>query len=258
MNKLIKITNLSYSYTELEVLKKISLSINRGEVLGILGPNGSGKTTLLKIISGILKDYKGFVKIKGKEVRSFSPKELAKIVSFVPQEFNPTFNLKSETIISFGRNPYINFFGGFTKKDFEIIDHAMNEADVLSLKDRDFFTLSGGEKQRVVIAKTFAQRGQILLLDELTTHLDPGHTQKITDIIMGKIKKENLTTIMVAHDVNEAISFSHRLIFVKEGKIIAEGKPEDIISEELIRTVYGAKSLIIENPLTRKPYVIYH
>jgi iron complex transport system ATP-binding protein len=258
MNELISISNLSYSYADIDVLKKINLSINKGEILGILGPNGSGKTTLLKIVSGILKDYRGSVKIKNKEVSSFSPKELARIISFVPQEFNPTFDFKCDTIISFGRNPYIGFFGGFTKRDYEIIDHAMNEADVLNLKDRVFYTLSGGEKQRVVIAKTFAQKGQILLLDELTTHLDPGHTQKITNIIMEKIKKENLTTIMVAHDVNEAIAFSQRLIFIKEGNIIAQGKPKDIITEDLIRTVYEAESLIIENPLTKKPYVIYH
>ncbi|MFO7881379.1 MAG: ABC transporter ATP-binding protein [Kosmotogaceae bacterium] len=258
MNDLIQINDLSYSYTNIDVLKGITLSMKKGEVLGILGPNGSGKTTLLKIISGILKDYRGSAKINSKEVNSFAPKELAKIVSFVPQEFNPTFNFKCETIVSFGRNPYSNFFGGFTKKDFDIVDNAMIEADVVNLKNRYYFTLSGGEKQRVVIAKTFAQKGHILLLDELTTHLDPGHTQKISSIIMEKIKKENSTTIMVAHDVNEAIAFSQKLIFIKEGKIVAEGKPEDIISEKLIKIVYGAKSLITENPLTKKPYVLYY
>ncbi|MFW6119663.1 MAG: ABC transporter ATP-binding protein [Petrotogales bacterium] len=258
MNKFIQIRDLFYSYTDVNVLKGINLSLKKGEVLGVLGPNGSGKTTLLKIIAGILKDYNGSLKINGKEVKSYSTKELAKIVSFVPQEFNPTFNFKCNTIISFGRNPHINFFGGFTKEDFEIIDHAMSEADVDNLKNRYYFTLSGGEKQRVVIAKTFAQKGQILLLDELTTHLDPGHAQKISRIIMEKIKKESLTTFMVAHDVNEAIAFSQKLVFIKEGDVIAEGKPEDIVSEKLIRTVYGAKSAIIENPLTKKPYVIYH
>ncbi|ACR80290.1 ABC transporter ATP-binding protein [Kosmotoga olearia] len=254
----VRVEGLTYRYTNEEVLKNISFSVEKGKVLSILGPNGSGKSTLLKIIVGILRDYSGSVKILDKEVKEYSIKHLAMIASYIPQEFSPVFDLKNFTIVSFGRNPHLSLFRGLNKRDYEIIEASMKSTEVYEFRERRCSTLSGGEKQRVIIAKSLAQEGQLLLLDEFTTHLDPGHSQKLLDLTLNLIKTNNLTAIMVAHDVNQAIKVSSEIMFLKDGKIISKGHPEEVITEELLEKVYGVKSKIIKNPINGKPLVIFH
>ncbi|OAA31262.1 ABC transporter [Kosmotoga arenicorallina S304] len=258
MAEALNISNLKYSYGENVALKGVNLSLREGEILSVLGPNGSGKTTLLKVISGILHDYKGSIKLYGKEISRYSVKELAKLVSYIPQEFSPAFDLKCETIVLFGRNPYVKAFKGFVKEDYKIVSESMEKADILDFKERLFRTLSGGERQRVVIAKAIAQKGKLMLLDEFTSHLDPGHSQKLMELVKNMIKQEEITAINIAHDINQAINISDRLAFLKAGRVIAHGRVEDILSVSLIEEVYEARSSIIENPITKKPLVVFY
>ncbi|AKI96985.1 ABC transporter ATP-binding protein [Kosmotoga pacifica] len=258
MVEVLKAERVKYSYGEIQALNGVSFSLYEGEILSILGPNGGGKSTLLKIVSGILKNYEGSVKLYGKEVSVCSIKELARIISYIPQEFSPAFDLRCETIVLFGRNPHVTALHSFTKDDYKIIEESMKRADALEFRDRLFNTLSGGERQRVVIAKAIAQKGKIMLLDEFTTHLDPGHSQKLIELVKNMMKLEGITAINVAHDINQAINMSDRIAFLKDGKILAVGKAEEILTETLIEKVYDAKSTIIENPLTKKPLVVFY
>jgi len=234
MVEALKIKDLKYSYGEINALNGVNLSLYEGEILSVLGPNGSGKTTLLKVISGILHNYKGSARLYGREISGYSIKELAKLVSYIPQEFSPAFDLKCETIVFFGRNPHIANFKGFGIEDYRIVRESMDKADILDFKDRLFRTLSGGERQRVIIAKAIAQKGKLMLLDEFTSHLDPGHSQKLMELVKTMIKEEGITAINIAHDVNQAVNISDRLAFLKDGRILAIGNAEEVLSESLI------------------------
>lgn len=253
----ISVKALEFYYGENRILKGIDFNLIKGEILGILGPNGGGKTTLLKIISGILRGYKGSVEVMGKEVESYRRKELAAVVSYVPQAFDPSFELKTKTVVSFGRNPHIGIMKGLSTRDLEKIDRSMEMTDVLEFGNRLFSTLSGGEKQRVIIAKALAQEGQLMLLDEFSAHLDPGHSQKVINMATDLIRREHLTAISVFHDLNQAIGMVDRILFLKNGRVIARGKPEEVITEKLVEEVYGARNVIIENPVNGRPLVLF-
>jgi len=177
------------------------------------------------------------------------------MISYIPQNLNINFDLLVETIVSFGRNPYIGLFKGLKKNDYIRIHNAMKEAEITHLKDRIFNTLSGGEKQRTSVAKSLAQDGNILLLDEFVTHLDPGHAQKILSLTKKLIDEKQMTSIGVFHDINRAINICHKLVFLKEGKIREKITPENI-SESLLKDIYEIQIKIIDNPYTGKPYVI--
>lgn len=257
MAEAISVDSLNFYYGDNHVLKGVDFNLLRGEILGILGPNGGGKTTLLKIISGILKGYKGSVKVMRKEIDNYHRKELAAVVSYVPQAFVPSFELKTRTVVSFGRNPHIGLMKGLTGRDIEIIDESMARTDVLEFGDRLFSTLSGGEKQRVIIAKALAQEGQLMLLDEFSAHLDPGHSQKVINMATDLIRKEQLTAVAVFHDLNQAIGMVDRLLFLKNGRVVAGGKPEEVVNEKLVEEVYGARNVVIENPINGRPLVLF-
>jgi len=255
MNKIISVDKLTFAYNKKPVLKNISFSIYEGESIAILGPNGSGKTTLLKLLSGILNGYSGKIKLFEKNISKFSRKELSKLISYIPQSLNINFDLLVKTIVSFGRNPYIGLFKGFEKKDYEKINEAMEEAQINELKTRIFNTLSGGEKQRTNVAKSFAQDGKILLMDEFVTHLDPGHAQKILELTKKLINDKKMTSIGVFHDINRAIKISQKLIFLKDSQIKKVITPQEI-SVKLLNEIYNVEVKIINNPYTDKPYVI--
>lgn len=255
MNKIISVENLTFAYNKKPVLNNISFNIYEGESIAILGPNGSGKTTLLKLISGILDGYSGKINLFGKNISKFSRKELSKLVSYIPQNLNINFDLLVKTIVSFGRNPYIGFFKSLEKKDYEKINEAMEEAQINNLKTRIFNTLSGGEKQRTNVAKSFAQDGKILLMDEFVTHLDPGHAQKILELTKKLISDKKMTSIGVFHDINRAIKICQKLIFLKDSQIKEIINPDEI-SIPLLYEIYGVEVKIIDNPYSGKPYVI--
>ncbi|WP_292594441.1 ABC transporter ATP-binding protein [Mesotoga sp. UBA5847] len=254
----IQVRDLHFSYGKEEVLSGIDLELKHGEVLGILGPNGSGKSTLMGVICGIRKNWNGLVKITGEDLHGLSTKKLARIISYIPQSFEPSFDLKVETIVSFGRNPHLKGLGNLTNEDYMIIDESMRLTEVYGFKDRPFSTLSGGEKQRVIIAKALAQEGKILLMDEFTTHLDPGHARRVGKIATDLVRAKGLSAIAIFHDINQAVEISDTLLFINNGRVITSGKAWDVVTPEIIRQVYGLKSKIMQNPVSGLPLVVFY
>jgi|UniRef100_A0A7V3VRY5 iron complex transport system ATP-binding protein len=249
MSEILRIENLSYSYpgSGRKALNGVNFSVEEGEIVGIIGPNGSGKTTLIKSILNI-NDYDGSVRIYGKEVKKIPKKALSKTIGVVAQEFLPIYDMKVSEIVEIGRTPYTNLFGDISQLDREHIDRAFEDLSIDHLKDRMFYSLSGGERQIVYTAKVFAQNPKIFLLDEATVHLDIGNTQQLLLKIKERVKKYGATVIATFHDINQASAFSQRIVVMKAGKIHSAGSPEEVLTGKMIEEVYGAECEVVKDP----------
>ncbi len=255
MNYQLEVNNLAFGYGSKEVLNNINMNIKPGTFISIIGPNGSGKSTLLKNISTYLKPQKGVILLDSKEIDKLPRKEVSKKISVVPQNISLEFDFKIKDIVMMGRHPYIRKFKGETSEDIKIAEKAMLYTNILTLSDRMFNELSGGEKQRVILARALAQEPKILLLDEPVSHLDLQHQIEILDLIKNMSIKESLTIIAVLHDLNMASSYSDYIMMLKEGSIIYEGMPETVLNQENIGEVFNINVHMNGNPLTGKPYI---
>lgn len=253
----IKINNLSYKYDQKEVLKDINLTFQQGKIYTILGPNGTGKSTLLKLLNRWLKLTKGCIFYDGQDITVMKNLDIARKVAIVPQENNWQYDFIGEEIVIMGRYPHLKRFEKEGIEDFKIAYQAMNKTNTEYLKNRNINKISGGEKQRLVVARALAQETDVILLDEPVSQLDLQHQLEIMRIIRKMANEENKLAICVLHDINLAISFSDELIFIKEGSIYAQGRPEMVVSKTLIKDVYGVDSEVIPNQLTGKPHIIY-
>ncbi len=253
---IIGMENISFSYEKKPVLKDIDLSVFSGEFIGIIGPNGSGKTTLLKLMSGILKSQKGKIFLFNKDISVIPRKKLAKLISVVPQESYITYNYKVKEIVFMGRIPYINQWQGETISDYRISRDAMQKTDSLCHAEKGIHQLSGGEMQRVYIARALAQSPQILMLDEFASHLDLNYKHEMIRILKGTLEKEVKCIISVFHDLNLASFCADRLILLNEGRIEVSGTPQQVINNENIKKVYRSKAHIIQHPELAIPQVI--
>ncbi len=253
----IEVKDLRYVYdgSDKKALDGVSFSVNKGEFVGIIGPNGSGKTTLVKSLTAVLQ-YQGSVKVKGKEVKEYSKRELAKLIGVASQEFSPAYDMKAREIVEMGRIPYTGLLGKLSKEDEIKINKAFEELGIKKLADRMFYSLSGGERQMVYVAKVFAQDPDILVLDEATAHLDIGHVEIILNRIMKVFRREGKTVIATFHDVNQAAAFSDKVIVMKDGKVLCEGSPSEVFNEEMMYTVYGARCSVVRHPKTGRINVL--
>ncbi|MGM0640019.1 MAG: ABC transporter ATP-binding protein [Thermotogota bacterium] len=255
---MIKINNLVFSYGDTFTLNIENLKIKSGERISIIGPNGSGKTTLIKIISRLINDYQGDIFIKNKNIKRFSNKELSRNLAVVPQEFNTIFSYDVESIVSTSRLPYAKKFSLFENNiDKNIIDKSLKYTDLKNMKNKTFSNLSGGEKQRVMIARAFAQETDILLLDEFTSHLDPGHTDLLIKLVEKFSDSLNKTVISIFHDINLASFFSNRILVMKDGKIFKDGAPKEVITKEIIKEAYDFEGYIIDHPVKHVPQILF-
>lgn len=245
--------NIEVGYTFTPVLNNVSTRIKKGEFVGVIGPNGSGKSTLLRVISRILVPWKGKVLLKNRDICSFKRRGLARIISMVPQTSSFAFPFSCYEIVLMGRFPYSSWIT--SKEDYEVVDWAMHLTDTYHLKDRTIDETSGGERQRVRIARAIAQRPEIFLLDEPTTYLDINHEVEIFGLL-SKLNREGITIIAVSHDLNIASDYSKRILLMKEGRIIEEGSPHQIFRENIVKEVYGQRVRVIENPVTGMPHII--
>ena len=252
MAKLI-IKNLFYNVDQINILKKIDLKIYDGEFVGLIGPNGSGKSTLLKNIYRVLSPKKGKILIDNENINKFSSQDLAKKIAVVAQEVPIEFNFTVKDIVLMGRYPYKNLFDRDTSKDLDIVIHALKEVNMLSYIDRNYLTLSGGEKQRTLIARALAQTTNFLILDEPTNHLDPGSMLHIMNII----KNLKSTAFAAIHNLNIASLYCDRIFVMNNGSIIKEGTPEDIFETDFIYEIFGVNVSIDLNPVTKKPQITY-
>lgn len=256
MGSLVKVDNLRYSYGDRQVLKNICASFKPGMVCGLLGPNGSGKTTLLKNIASILKPKKNAVYIDSKDVTKMTPPEIAKEMALVPQSTYIDFDFTVEDIVMMGRTPHIRRFSNESSEDKEIVQWALETSRIIHLKDRSIKAISGGELQRVVIARALAQKTQIILLDEPVSQLDIHHQLSIMETIAKLSHEQKLTIVTVLHDLNLAAEYCDIIYLLKEGSIVSGGFPKDVLTYDMIENVYDIICLVYENPVSKKPHII--
>jgi iron complex transport system ATP-binding protein len=240
MTPAIETQNLSFAYGERCVLNGVSARIEKGEMVGLLGPNGSGKTTLLKIISGVLPASDN-VKIDDRKIGSYNRRELSRLFAVVPQEHAINFPYTVTEIVLMGRASHHSSLALEGKKDLEVARQSMELTETLASADRYLHELSGGEKQRVIIARALTQEPGILLLDEPSAFLDLRH-QVHTLKLMRRLNRERQLTIIAAmHDLNLAALFFPRLLMLRDGKIYRDGAPAEVLTEETIFEVYGIR-----------------
>ena len=241
------INHLSFKYNGLPALEDVSLEVGLGEVLSIVGPNGSGKSTLLKCINRILKTKQNTVLIDGRDVGKIGLRDLAKMMGYIPQNSLSSFPFTVFDVVLMGRRPYIQWSLG--ERDKEIVAKILEFLGIDNLAMRYFNELSGGEQQKVIIARALAQQPQILLLDEPTSSLDIRHQLEIICILRSLTQGKNRSVIVAMHDLNLASRFSDRMLMLKQGCIFAFGDPVSVLTEENIEAVYGVKSRVTNSIL---------
>ena len=256
MGSLLKISNLSGGYGEKTVIKDISLKINKGDFMGLIGPNGCGKTTLLRLLSKIIKAKSGVVHLEGEDIAKMGLKEFCKKAAFVQQDTFINFPFTVFEIVMMGRIPHLKRLQQETKKDLDIVNNALEMTDTLTLKDKFINELSSGERQRVIIAKALAQEPSLLFLDEPTSHLDIGHQIQILDLLSKLNRQNNLTILIVMHDLNLASEYCNQLVLLNKGEVFKEGQPSDVLTYQNIEAVYKTIVVVNDNPISSKPYVI--
>jgi iron complex transport system ATP-binding protein len=256
-SNILTLKGVHFSYHDnREILSDINFHLPKGELLGIIGPNGSGKTTLLKVISGILKPKKGRISLLNQNLNTLPIEQIAKFISVVPQDTWVTFNFKAKEVVFMGRLPYISRLKGETLEDYKISREAMKKTHSLALAEYNIQEISGGERQRVFMAKALAQTPQLLLLDEFTSHLDLNYKYEMLSLLKKALKKEELTIISVFHDLNLASIASHRLLLLNKGKIEKIGIPQEVLTNEIIQKAYGVNPILINHPDLNVPQVI--
>ncbi|HEY2908544.1 MAG TPA: ABC transporter ATP-binding protein [Vicinamibacterales bacterium] len=230
------------------VLEDVSISVQRGAIVGLLGPNGSGKTTLLKILAGTLAPARGRVVLDGAAVTALSRRELARKIAVVPQETHSTFDFSVIEIVLMGRYPHLGAFELEGANDLAIAREALAATGTAALEARPFATLSGGEKQRVVIAGALAQASHVLLLDEPTASLDLGFQLEIAALLVRLNRDRGVTMMVSTHDLNLAATLCSELVLLKSGRILAHGPTERVLNAANVRALYGVDADVTLHP----------
>lgn len=243
-NEIIKIKNLFCGYQDTLVLKDVSLSIEKGDILGIAGPNGAGKTTFLRAITKILSVPDGAIMIHGNDLNYISQRELARKISVVPQETSPPFRIKVFEMIAMGRTPYINSLGWLIPSDLNKIEEISRIMDICHLLDRYFDELSGGEKQLVIFARCLTQEPEIMLLDEVTANLDVAHTINLFELIRKIHREKGITVISISHDINQILDLCSKVVLMKGGKVANAGLLNEVIKEDILSDVFDVPAQI--------------
>lgn len=254
--EIINIENLNFGYGERQILNNLSLSIDKKKLVGILGPNGCGKSTLLKNILSYLHSSSGTIKIANKNSKEYSQKEKSKLISLVPQKSQLMSAMSVEEFVLMGRLPHLeNSWKGYSREDRKLAEKALNSLDLERFKKRTATTLSGGEFQRVLLARAITQDTEIILLDEPTSALDLNHAIELMEKVKEIVKKEGKTAVAVLHDLNLASLFCDELIMLKNGKLFCKGTPKEVLTKENLKEVYNLNCDIFygENDF---PYII--
>jgi iron complex transport system ATP-binding protein len=254
MNAAIQIDGLAFTYGERRVLDGISLAVEKGEMIGILGPNGSGKTTLLKILSAVLYGS-GKVELNGKNIRSYGRRELSRLFAVVPQESQINFPFTVAEIVLMGRASHHSPLCLEGERDLEAARKSLEATETAALADRYLHELSGGEKQRVMIARALAQEPEILLLDEPAAFLDLKHQVRVFELMRRLNRERGLTIVAALHDLNLAALFFPRLALLSGGKIYRDGPARDVLSEKNIEEVYGVRVRVELDASLERPQV---
>ena len=244
--KTISVQGVSYEYPPaVQALKGVTLEIPSGCFFGVIGPNGSGKTTLLKTISGYLKPVSGQVLISGRNVQSLTTKQIARTMALVQQHFALEYEFTVIDIVLTGRNPYLSRFQRETDQDYALAHQAMQRAGIEHLKDRLITALSGGEWQRMILARALCQQASIMLLDEPVTGLDIKHQVSFLRTAKQLAQQENISVVCVLHDLNLAKAYCDEIALLREGRLFMTGTPNDVLTRENLETVYDTGVSVI-------------
>ena len=253
---MLKIENLSVSYGARRVLQSVSLDLHAGEVLALIGPNGAGKSTLVRAASGVIPVQAGKVGVNGDDLLALSAMRRARYMAVVPQATSlpPAFTAWETVLL--GRTPYLNFLGQVSTKDEEIARQALQKVDAFDLAERRVGELSGGEQQRVLLARALAQSTPILLLDEPTVHLDLQHQVTLMEIVRSLAHNDNLAVLIALHDLNLAARYADRVALLVAGEIKAAGTPRQVLTPEIISMAYHLPVRVIPHPYADVPLVL--
>jgi ABC-type cobalamin/Fe3+-siderophores transport system ATPase subunit len=253
---MLKIEDLSVSYGTRRVLQTVSLEVQAGEVLALIGPNGAGKSTLVRAASGVIPVLGGRVTANDENLLALSAMQRARYLAIVPQAVSlpPAFTAWETVLL--GRTPYLNFLGQISNKDEEIARQALRKVDAFDLAERRVGELSGGEQQRVLLARALAQSTPILLLDEPTVHLDLQHQVALMEIVRSLARKDNLAVLIALHDLNLAARYADRVALLVTGEIKAAGTARQVLTPEIISTAYHLPVRVIPHPFADVPLVL--
>lgn len=245
--------NLTIAYGGHEIVKRLNLTIPDGKITAIIGPNGCGKSTVLKAMARILSAKAGAVFLDGKEILKESTKKIAQKLAILPQTLDAPEGLTVAELVSYGRFPHQKGMGRLKADDLKVVDWALQVTGVNVFRDREVDALSGGQRQRVWIAMALAQETEIILLDEPTTYLDLCHQLEILELLKQLNERENRTIVMVIHDLNQAARFADHLVAMKDGGIVKEGTPEEVMTPQILRSVFHIDVEMGLDPRTNKP-----
>lgn len=249
----LQIENLVWRVEDQTIIDEVTLNVQTGEFVGLIGPNGSGKSSLLRTIYRALKPDAGLISLNGDDVWQLNAREAALRTAVVTQEPSSEFDFSVYEIVMMGRNPHKGLFDRDMESDFRIVEDSLSQVNMLDFAQRNFQTLSGGEKQRVLIARALTQQAKFLVLDEPTNHLDIRYQLEILELV----KSLDVTVLAALHDLNLAALYCDRLYTLHQGRLIAVGTPEDVLTPKLIAQVYGVKAHVDIHPLTDKLHITY-
>lgn len=253
---MIRMTGITKSFGQIQVLDRLNLNVKQGEFIGLLGPNGSGKSTLLRILSGVEHPDEGRVELREKSVYDYPRKQLAKWLAVLEQDALPAIGFTAKEVIEMGRYPFQNWLGEDKGNGSELIDSIIDRLNLQEIADRQVDVLSGGQRQRVALGRVMAQEPLLLLLDEPTTFLDITYQLQMMDYIRKWQIECGLTVIAVLHDLNLAAHYCTRLLMLKEGALVADGTPDEIMTSELIDLVYGTAPIVLPHPVNGVPQIL--
>ena len=251
---LIQVKNLSWQIADKQILNALNFTVNKGEVIGIIGPNGAGKTSLLRCLLNQQKNVTGTVSFKNKTIEHYSNKALAQSFAMVAQKASPIFSLTVFDVIRMGLLPHKSLFSLDTDHDLRQISLALEKVGLLDKMHQTYNVLSGGEQQRVLIARALVQKAEVLILDEPTNHLDVYYQHQILQLI----SQLNITVIMTVHDLNLAAQYCQRLILLNKGELVADDTPENVLTTKTISEVFRLNCQLEQDPITHKPRIYFH
>lgn len=256
----LQINHISFSYTHAPVLRDVSFSVPHREFLGILGPNGSGKSTLLRLLIGALQPSEGKILLDGQEISTFSRGDLARRIAYVPQEGSWVFPIPVREVVLMGRAPFTGTLGFESKADQMIADEAMEMVDIASLADQPINAISGGERQRTLLARALAQQPHVVVLDEPNIHLDLSHQIEIFKILRSQNLERGLSVICVSHDVNLASAFCNTILFLARhngsgSTVYALGSPNEVVTDAHLEAVFSTHVMVDRHPRSGRPRI---
>ncbi|MET1154648.1 ATP-binding cassette domain-containing protein [Arthrobacter sp.] len=248
--------NLTLAYDQRTVVQDLTIRLPEGKVTIIVGANACGKSTLLRGLARLLKPAGGSVLLDGKDIHRQSTREVAKVLGLLPQSPAAPEGITVAELVGRGRYPHQGWFRQWTREDDDAVNTALAATDTLELGERNVDELSGGQRQRVWIAMALAQETDVLLLDEPTTFLDVSHQVEVLDLITDLNRRRGTSVAIVLHDLNLAARYADHLVAMKSGRVVAEGAPAQVVTAELVQTVFGLESRVIPDPVAGTPMVV--